>query len=674
MSSKIQTPYPSFTDIDGHPLDSGFIYVGEAGKNPEVYPIPVFWDEDLTIPAEQPIRTRNGYLSYFGRAGKIYVDGEECSVNVRNKRSDLIYTDLHADLSFTQTNANERFKYTIQTLDSFDALRNFKPSMNGQVVQIKSHTAGKQKGGGIFIYDESSVLVDNNGTIAKSLVANGAFIRQYDTREGYFEWFGALLDGTTNDYAAIVAALKVLKNIHLSGRIRSLSPIDIDQFQVGQTLGITITGDGTESSYFDFVGCAQGFYSSSNSFFRDFFLDNLQINNVDNNQTGIGIYIGSGGAEQINISSVTYRGWLLGRATHSWNSSYKNEVFRVCKYPFSMYGTSANVTNPYAHTCTSPYMIGYQSDSSGVLTLPSVPHAYSAMSGFAADNCGADGSVYKFGNCSGLVFDAISAERCQGTHIFDFTDIVGTSYSSTVFESFTMYVNSLNPNIVGLMKKPSTPLGNVIFNDLKISTDKEIYVVSGDGSGITLNNPQLNNRAFSRLVENAAVGAKVNGVAIGADSRENGEIGLSISANAITYIRVKSRKGKALIDPTTQRLVLYCGSLSEALAQGNMMGAVITALPINKSGNNTNEKAGQLFISSAMDYNAGDMTGHLKVVRTGTLTTATTVTRNTGNTTVLQFDIIFEVSVATTRYLLDIDLTFNGISNVNGLAWQVIAK
>jgi len=52
MSSKIQTPYPLFSDIDGHHLDNGFIYIGEAGKNPKVYPIPVFWDEDLTILAE----------------------------------------------------------------------------------------------------------------------------------------------------------------------------------------------------------------------------------------------------------------------------------------------------------------------------------------------------------------------------------------------------------------------------------------------------------------------------------------------------------------------------------------------------------------------------------------------------------------------------------------------
>ncbi len=95
MSSKIQIPYPLFSDIDGHPLDAGFIYIGEAGKNPEVYPIPVFWDEDLTVPAEQPVRTRNGYLSYFGKPGQLYADTAYCSITVQNKKQYTIATNLN---------------------------------------------------------------------------------------------------------------------------------------------------------------------------------------------------------------------------------------------------------------------------------------------------------------------------------------------------------------------------------------------------------------------------------------------------------------------------------------------------------------------------------------------------------------------------------------------------
>lgn len=197
MSSKIQTPYPLFSDIDGHPLDAGFIYIGEAGKNPEVYPIPVFWDEDLTIPAEQPIRTRNGYLSYFGRAGKIYVDGEQCSVTVRNKRSSVIYTDLYADLSFTQTNANEKFKDVSINVESIAQLKTLKPLRNGQVIFLKSVHEGLGKGAGFFVYENPSVKIPD-GWIVVGSDFTGNWIRfGFEHPDVYM--FGAYGDWNASD-------------------------------------------------------------------------------------------------------------------------------------------------------------------------------------------------------------------------------------------------------------------------------------------------------------------------------------------------------------------------------------------------------------------------------------------------------------------------------------------
>ncbi|MFL1383621.1 hypothetical protein ACJOYH_05925 [Acinetobacter baumannii] len=131
MSSKVQIPYPLFTDIDGHPLDAGYIYIGEEGKNPEVYPIPVFWDEDLTVPAEQPIRTRNGYLSYFGKPGKIYVSPSKCSITVQNKKQVVVNTDLKAEAGFsnkassiiddsgkTQQEVNDSVEQTLKLIEA----------------------------------------------------------------------------------------------------------------------------------------------------------------------------------------------------------------------------------------------------------------------------------------------------------------------------------------------------------------------------------------------------------------------------------------------------------------------------------------------------------------------------------------------------------------------------
>lgn len=152
MSSKIQTPYPLFSDIDGHPLDAGFIYIGESGKNPEVYPIPVFWDEDLTIPAAQPARTRNGYLSYYGRAGKLYSSSDQCSITVCNKRGKIIYTDLYADLAITQNNFTEKLRNLTANVDSVAALL-LLDKWDGRTVNVKSFYDGLNKGGGLFVYD-----------------------------------------------------------------------------------------------------------------------------------------------------------------------------------------------------------------------------------------------------------------------------------------------------------------------------------------------------------------------------------------------------------------------------------------------------------------------------------------------------------------------------------------
>ncbi|HFD0357493.1 TPA: hypothetical protein ACF00A_003514, partial [Acinetobacter nosocomialis] len=168
MSSKIQTPYPLFSDIDGHPLDAGYIYIGEAGKNPEVYPIPVFWDEALSIPAAQPVRTRNGYLSYYGRAGKLYVSGERCSITVRNKRGKIIYTDLYADLAFTQSNFLEKIRnFTINVETVADLLDLEK--WNGRTAYVKGYYAPTNfalaqpyKGGGLRIH-VASRATENDG-------------------------------------------------------------------------------------------------------------------------------------------------------------------------------------------------------------------------------------------------------------------------------------------------------------------------------------------------------------------------------------------------------------------------------------------------------------------------------------------------------------------------------
>jgi hypothetical protein len=97
-ASSIKPPYPAFAGSDGLPLENGYIWVGTVNLSPQVNPIAVYWDSDLTIPAVQPIRTLNGYPVYQGTPARFYVDSDY-SIQVLDNKGSLVYTSLNGNLS-----------------------------------------------------------------------------------------------------------------------------------------------------------------------------------------------------------------------------------------------------------------------------------------------------------------------------------------------------------------------------------------------------------------------------------------------------------------------------------------------------------------------------------------------------------------------------------------------
>ena len=93
MSQSVEAPYPAFADIDGQPLEDGYINIGAANLNPITNPINVYWDSSLTITAVQPIRTSGGYPIYQGTPARFYVDFDY-SIQVKNKKGTVVYTSL----------------------------------------------------------------------------------------------------------------------------------------------------------------------------------------------------------------------------------------------------------------------------------------------------------------------------------------------------------------------------------------------------------------------------------------------------------------------------------------------------------------------------------------------------------------------------------------------------
>jgi len=87
----IQPTFPIFTDIDGQPLEDGYIFIGAANLNPQTNPIIVYQNAALTTVAVQPIRTRGGYPVFSGTPARLYVNSDY-SIRVMNKNGSTIYS------------------------------------------------------------------------------------------------------------------------------------------------------------------------------------------------------------------------------------------------------------------------------------------------------------------------------------------------------------------------------------------------------------------------------------------------------------------------------------------------------------------------------------------------------------------------------------------------------
>lgn len=87
----IQSTFPIFTDIDGQPLDNGYVWIGVRNLDPQTNPVNVFWDAALTVAAPRPIRTIGGYPSRNGAPGRLYVSADDYSVRVTNKNGTFVY-------------------------------------------------------------------------------------------------------------------------------------------------------------------------------------------------------------------------------------------------------------------------------------------------------------------------------------------------------------------------------------------------------------------------------------------------------------------------------------------------------------------------------------------------------------------------------------------------------
>lgn len=159
----IEPPFDVFSDIDGKPLKNGFVYIGEPGLDAETNLKPIYWDEALTIPAAQPLRTINGYIVNSGTVAKVYTDGDY-SIKLRNKNGSLVSSALtSSNLEQMDARYLRNFEVLENLADPNDptSAKGSTDLVEGQTIVVGERAAGK---GGFSTWD---------AVLASSVTANG---------------------------------------------------------------------------------------------------------------------------------------------------------------------------------------------------------------------------------------------------------------------------------------------------------------------------------------------------------------------------------------------------------------------------------------------------------------------------------------------------------------------
>lgn len=95
----VESPYKTYTGLDGKPLNNGYVSFGLPNQNPITAPVTVYWDAAGTIPAAQPLRTVNGYIMRAGTPANVFVDGDYSELVKDSKHRQVFYARSSADFS-----------------------------------------------------------------------------------------------------------------------------------------------------------------------------------------------------------------------------------------------------------------------------------------------------------------------------------------------------------------------------------------------------------------------------------------------------------------------------------------------------------------------------------------------------------------------------------------------
>jgi len=89
--SEIINPFDLYFGQDGRPINAGSLYVGVAGLDPQTNPVDVFYDREMTIPAQQPLNISGGYVWNCCAPTKIFAAPADYSFKVLDRNGAQVF-------------------------------------------------------------------------------------------------------------------------------------------------------------------------------------------------------------------------------------------------------------------------------------------------------------------------------------------------------------------------------------------------------------------------------------------------------------------------------------------------------------------------------------------------------------------------------------------------------